>query len=201
MIEQGQPSMRAMHPNEVEPAWEMMLREWDLDPADFKGRAREGRLALQAQKRKLGKERGYRHFDSMFDDELTDYFHHTLFPNVTLTGTSDGLYMYRTEPDPHDPEWCTFDCWYMVHPIEGCDTVETIYGTRPVVEAEHELVVFGEPGSSHHLGDFVDQDLSVAVTQQRGFRSRGYVDAYLSGQESRIRRFHEVLNDYLEGRC
>lgn len=200
MIEQGQPSMRAMHPNEVEPAWEMMLREWGLDPAEFEGRARDGRRALQAQKRKLGKERGYSHFENLFDDELTDYFHHTLFPNVTLTGTSDGLHLYRTEPDPRDPEWCTFDYWYMVHPVEGQDTVETLYGTRPYAEAEHEFAVFGEAGSSHHLGDFLDQDLSVAVTQQRGFRSRAYADAYLSGQEGRIRRFHEVLNDYLDGR-
>lgn len=200
MIEQGQPSMRAMHPNQVEPAWEMMLREWGLDPADFEGRARDGRRALQAQKRKLGKERGCPHFETLLDDELTDYFHHTLFPNVTLTGTSDGLHLYRTEPDPRDPEWCTFDYWYMVHPVAGQDTVETLYGTRPYAEAEHEFAVFGEAGSDHPLGDFLDQDLSVAVTQQRGFRSRAYADAYLSGQEGRIRRFHEVLNDYLDGR-
>ncbi|HLY57903.1 MAG TPA: aromatic ring-hydroxylating dioxygenase subunit alpha, partial [Stellaceae bacterium] len=52
MIEQGQPSMRANHPNEVEPVWEMMLKEWGLDPASFAGRAREGRRALQLQKRR-----------------------------------------------------------------------------------------------------------------------------------------------------
>lgn len=200
MIEQGQPSMRAMHPNEVEPVWEMMLRDWDLDPADFKGRARDGRLAIQAQKRKLGKQRGYHHYDGLLDDELTDYFHHTLFPNVTLTGTPDGLHFFRTEPDPHDPDWCTFDYWYMVRQPEGHGEVQTLYGVRPYEEAEHEFVVFGETASNHHLGDFLDQDLAVAVTQQRGFRSRAYADAYLSGQEGRIRRFHDVLNDYLEGR-
>lgn len=200
MIEQGQPSMRSMHPNEVEPVWEMMLREWDLDPATFKGRARDGRLALQAQKRRLAAERNCHHFDTLLDDELTDYFHHTLFPNVTLTGTPDGLHFFRTEPDRFDPEWCTFDYWYMARPIPGRTEVPTLYGIRPYEEAEHEQVVYGETSSNHHLGDFLDQDLSVAVTQQRGFRSRAYADAYLSGQESRIRRFHEVLNDYLEGR-
>jgi len=200
MIEQGQPSMRAMHPNEVEPVWEMMLRDWDLDPAAFKGRARDGRVAIQAQKRKLGKARGFHHYDKMSDGELTDYFHHTLFPNVTLTGTPDGLHFFRTEPDPNDPDWCTFDYWYLVRQIEGQTEVPTLYGIRPYEEAAHEFVVFGEASSNHHLGDFLDQDLSVAVTQQRGFRSRAYADAYLSGQEGRIRRFHEVLNDFLEGR-
>jgi hypothetical protein len=30
--------------------------------------------------------------------------------------------------------------------------------------------------------------------------SRGYSDAFLTEQETRARFFHEVLNDYLEGR-
>ncbi|HZU63790.1 MAG TPA: aromatic ring-hydroxylating dioxygenase subunit alpha [Novosphingobium sp.] len=201
MIEQGQPSLRATHPNEVEPAWEDMLRAWDLDPADFAGRSRDGRLALQRQKRRLGPARGHAHFASLHDDELTDYFHHTLFPNVTLTATCDGLHLYRTEPDPRDPEWCTFDYWYFVPPVAGRDEVQTIFGARPFAPAAHETFTYGQgAGSAHPLGNFLDQDLAVAVSQQNGFHSRGYQDAYLSDQEDRIRRFHEVLNDYLEGR-
>lgn len=200
MIEQGQPSMRAQHPNEVEPVWEMMLREWGLDPDDFSGRARAGRKALQKAKRHLGKERGFDHFDALYDDELTDYFHHTLFPNVTLTGTSDGVHFFRTEPDPKDPEWCNFDYWYLTPQIRGQKDTPTVYGMRPHEEAEHEIVTYGSSQGGHHLGDFIDQDLSVAVAQQQGFHSRGYADAYLSGQENRVRRFHEVLNDYLEER-
>ncbi len=42
--------------------------------------------------------------------------------------------------------------------------------------------------------------MMLAEGQQRGMHSRGYDDAYLSGQETRVRFFHEVLNDYLEGR-
>lgn len=200
MIEQGQPSMRADFPNMVEPVWEMMLADWGLDPVAFQGRARDGRLALQEAKRRLGAERGHRHFAGMYDDELTDYFHHTLFPNVTITGTPDGVHVFRTEPIADDPEWCTFDYWYLVPRIDGAGEVPTVYGMRPYVEAEHEITTYGEGAGGHHLGDFVDQDLSVAVTQQRGFHSLGYEDPYLSGQESCIRRFHEILNDYLEGR-
>ena len=42
--------------------------------------------------------------------------------------------------------------------------------------------------------------MTLAEGQQRGQRSRGYRDSYLSGQETRVRLFHEVLNDWLEGR-
>ena len=200
MIELGQPSMRAQYPNEVEPAWEDLLRQWDLDPADFAGRSRDGRLALQQQKRKLGPERGYTYFDTLMDDELTDMFHHTLFPNVTLTGTYDGLHFFRTEPDPKDPEWCTFDYWYMVPRIAGKTEVPTIYGMRPYEECEHETTDYASGTAELGIGDFLTQDLDVAVAQQDGFHSIGYEDSYLSGQETRIRRFHEVLNDYIEGR-
>ncbi|HET8612928.1 MAG TPA: aromatic ring-hydroxylating dioxygenase subunit alpha [Sphingomonas sp.] len=200
MIEQGQPSMRADFPNMVEPVWEMMLTDWGLDPKAFEGRAREGRRALQQAKRELGPGRGCAYFDAMLDDELTDYFHHTLFPNVTLTGTPDGVHFFRTEPMPQDPEWCTFDYWYLAPRIAGRNEVATVYGMRPYAEAEHEVSTYGESQGGHHLGDFIDQDLSIAVAQQQGFHSRGYSDAHLSGQESRVRRFHEVLNDYIEGR-
>jgi hypothetical protein len=49
-------------------------------------------------------------------------------------------------------------------------------------------------------GSIVFQDMMLAEGQQRGMRSRGYSDSYLSAQETRVRFFHEILNDYLEGR-
>jgi hypothetical protein len=49
-------------------------------------------------------------------------------------------------------------------------------------------------------GQIVYQDMMLAEGQQAGRNSRGYKDAYLAGQESRVRFFHEILNDYIEGR-
>ena len=200
MIEQGQPSLRADLPNSVEPVWADLLEAWDIDPTQFDGRARDGRVALQAAKRLHGKARGYDYFDTLYDDELTDYFHHTLFPNVTITGFPDGIHVFRTEPDADDPEWCTFDYWCLMPRITGQEEAATLYGMRPYAEAELEFAEYGSNQYGHYLGDFIDQDLSVAVTQQQGLHSRAYQDAYLSNQEGRVRRFHEVLNDYIEGR-
>ena len=201
MIEQGQPSMRAPHPNEVEQPWDMMLAQWGLDPADFAGRSRDGRLALQEQRRNLGPQKGYHHYAKWTDDELTDYFHHTLFPNVTMTGTADGVHFFRTEPHPTDPEKCTFDYWCLVPKIDGAEEVATIVGMRPLREADYEFIPYGSGQPIPDMMEsFLIQDLGVAVGQQNGFHSRGYTDAFLSGQESRVRRFHEVLNDYIEGR-
>jgi len=72
----------------------------------------------------------------------------------------------------------------------------TIAGRRNLEEAIPEDLTYGVDA----VGDFIDEDLSVAVQQQRGLHSRGYRDAHLTEQETRVRRFHEVLNDYLDGR-
>jgi len=200
MIEKLQPSSRYDSSVDVMPLWADILKQWDLDPAEFAGRAQAARLALQQARRKLGPARGAHYMAKLSDDELTDQFHHTCFPNLTLTGTPEGLHVFRTEPDADDPNWSTFDYWYLVPETEGATEVATAYGLRPYAEAEHESEVFGGEGGVIDQGDFLSQDLSLAVTQQQGLRSMGFQQAYLAQQETRVSRFHEVINDYLEGR-
>ena len=200
MIEKLQPSSRYPEKDTVQPLWADVLSEWDIDPDEFDGRAQEARVALQQARRKLGPERGYKYFDQLLDDELTDQLHHTCFPNLTLTATPEGLHVFRTEPHADDPNWSTFDYWYLVPEVEGASEVATLAGMRPYVEAEHEADGFEEYEAAIDQGDFLTQDLALAVTQQRGLRSMAFEDCYLSGQETRVRRFHEVLNDYIEGR-
>ncbi|MCH8140182.1 MAG: hypothetical protein IH908_01160 [Proteobacteria bacterium] len=52
----------------------------------------------------------------------------------------------------------------------------------------------------YDFGLGIDDDVRVFVTEQRGFRSRGFKGVYLSTQESRVRRYHELIDDYVEGR-
>lgn len=200
MIEKLQPSSRYPDAQQMKPLWAQVLAEWGLDPAQFEGRAQEGRIALQQARRKLGPERGYTHFAKLADDELTDQFHHTCFPNLTLTGTPEGLHVFRTEPDMEDPNWSTFDYWYLAPEVAGGADVPTLYGLRPWKEAEHQTGDFAAYSAEIPQGDFLTQDLDVAVTQQQGLHSLGHDDAYLARQENRVRRFHEVINDYIAGR-
>ena len=57
-----------------------------------------------------------------------------------------------------------------------------------------------EYGSDVSIGPGIEDDVRVFVTQQRGFRSRGFKGVYLSNQEKRIRRYHELIDDYIEGK-
>ena len=60
-------------------------------------------------------------------------------------------------------------------------------------DAEHELIDFGDKS----LGVTADQDISITQVQQEGLNSAGFQGFYLSHQERRVQRFHEVLNDYM----
>lgn len=204
-VQPMRPSLRDRLPDGVPHPFDAILRQWDIDPQsypDFETKAMQGWRDLKTQKRRLWQERGYLHYEKMNDEELTDSPHTVLFPNVTISFLPDNIIFFRTEPHPDDPSKCTFDLWSMVFPVEGVDQMEAVmFGPRPVKEAEFEHRSFDQGrGVPEIEGQIVYQDMLLAEGQQAGMRSKGYQDAYLAAQESRVRFFHEVLNDYLEGR-
>lgn len=205
IVQPGRPSLRDRVPEGEPHPYDDILRAWDIDPnayPDYETKAMQGWRDLKAQKRKLWRERGYKHYEHLNDEELTDSPHNVIFPNATLSVLADQWIFFRTEPHPTDPNKCTFDLWCLVFPVEGVKEFECMGGLRPVQETDtQEHYVFdGGRGLAHLSDQIVFQDMMLAEGQQRGLRSRGYTDAYLAGQETRVRYFHEVLNDYIAGR-
>jgi phenylpropionate dioxygenase-like ring-hydroxylating dioxygenase large terminal subunit len=174
-----------------------IARAWGINPADYKGRTNDIRAAVIAAKRKLGAERGYKNYADMTDQQLVDYFHCTLFPNLTITMSPEQCQILRTEPHPTDPEKCVFQHWVLVPPIEGMHEVDTPIGRVPLKMAEHRHSVYGDGRS---LGFVADQDLSIGTSQQQGLNSRGFKGCMLTYQEKRVQRFHELLDDYVHRR-
>ena len=182
------------------------LRKWGIDPDSYESYedfAIQGWKDLKAAKRKLWKEKGYLHYEHLNEEEITDSPHTVMFPNVTISFLPDNLVFFRSEPHPEDPEKCYFDLWCMAFPVEGQKEVESIMaGVRPLREAaecEHRDFDQGR-GIPELAGQIVFQDMELAEGMQAGMHSRGYSDAYLSSQETKVRFFHEVLNDWIEGR-
>ena len=172
------------------------MREWEINPDDYKGRGVETRDAIQNAKRKLGPERGYTHYKNLRNEQLTDAFHYTLFPNFAVSLWADGFHFLRAKPHPTDPEKCVFDnWWYASNPEHETTPVRTTVGVSQRGEfAEQEVFDLGEKS----LGQTIDQDSTVFILQQHGLRSRGFNRAYFAGQEKRIRRFHEMIESYFE---
>jgi phenylpropionate dioxygenase-like ring-hydroxylating dioxygenase large terminal subunit len=205
-IQPMRPSLRDRLPPDTPHFFDDLLRQWGIDPAsypDFETRATQGWLDLKQQKRKLWKERGYLHYEKMDDEQLTDSLHTVIFPNVTISFLPDHVIFYRSEPHPDDPGKCSFDLWSFIFPVEGVSEGEVVmFGRMPYEEADfcdHRSFDRGR-GVPELAGQIVHQDMMLAEGQQRGMHSRGYRDSYLSSQETRVRLFHEVLNDWLTGR-
>jgi phenylpropionate dioxygenase-like ring-hydroxylating dioxygenase large terminal subunit len=204
IVQPGRPSLRDRLPEGEPHPFDDILRAWDIDPdqyPDFDTKVMKGWEDLQKAKKEKWREKGYLHYEHMTPTELTDSPHNVVFPNVTLSFLPDDVILFRTEPHPDDPNKCYFDLWHMVFPVEGVTEAQTMAGPQPVEEAERVHRVFDQGrGVPEMHGQIVFQDMMLAEGQQRGWRSQGYEDAYLAGQETRVRRWHEVLNDYLEGR-
>jgi hypothetical protein len=103
----------------------------------------------------------------------------------------------RTEPHPTDPEKCVFQHWCLYPPVDGMKEVETPIGPVPL---KHDAIVrHSVVGDGTSVGFVADQDISIGTTQQQGLNSRGFKGCILTNQEKRIQRFHELLNDYVNG--
>ena len=204
-VQPMRPSLSDRLPDGVPHPFDHILRQWDIDPdsyPDYETKAMQGWLDLKAAKRRLWRERGYLHYEHMDDEQITDSPHTVIFPNVTISFLPDNILFFRTEPHADDPGKCTFDLWCMAFPVAGQTQVESIMaGPQPFSEADMLWRDFDNGrGVPEIEGQIVYQDMMLAEGMQRGMHSRGYGDAYLSAQETRVRYFHEVLNDYLAGR-
>lgn len=171
------------------------MKFWGLDPDEFRGRIEDVRAALQKQKRKLGKEKGY-DFSRYDDVMLTDNWHYTMFPNLSFSMKPDGNIVLRVRPHESDPEKCYFDMWYMNLFPEG----ETKYYSPTMRDwvsmdtpAPHRFADGGHPD----LGPTINQDVALWSDQQKALHSRGYRRECLAGQESRVRFFHENLDRWM----
>lgn len=185
------------HTSEVSAPLDEIARAWDIDPAAYDGHTGDLRQAIIEAKRKLGPARGYTNYDDMTDQQLVDYFHCTLFPNLTLTMSPEQCQILRTEPHPTDPEKCVFQHWCLYPPVEGMKEVVTPIGNLPL---RHDAVArHSAYGDGVSLGYVADQDLSIGTSQQQGLNSRGFKGCILPRQEKRVQRFHELLNDMVLG--
>jgi phenylpropionate dioxygenase-like ring-hydroxylating dioxygenase large terminal subunit len=204
IIQMGRPSLRDRLPEGVPHPFDDQLRAWDIDPesyATFEEKVMQGWQDLKEAKRRLGPERGYDHFPRLTDEEMTESPFGVVFPNIAFGANAEGMGFFRWEPHPDDPEKCYFDLWEFAYPAQNSYRGRLTQTTLEMKEAELDFRVYTGPEAVADLSDrVVFQDWGLSPGQQAGWRSRGYQEPYLAAQETRVRRFHEVLHDYLEGR-
>lgn len=176
-----------------------LLNEAGINPVGFKGDARHVRRAIQAAKRKEDNPFGF-DFSGFTDNQLTDDWNPSLFPNVTMNMHPEGILLQRFRPHPTNPERGFQDVIVL--------SAKLADGLRPpaYMGVESDVDVSGRvrpeikrtTDAAPNAGEVVEQDIANMVTLQRGMNSRGLAGTIVfSEQERRIQQFLAELDLYL----
>jgi phenylpropionate dioxygenase-like ring-hydroxylating dioxygenase large terminal subunit len=153
-----------------------------LNAADYEGRPRALRLAIQAAKR-AKQEEGVYPYRELSDDQLSDDYHYMIFPNVTMNIYGETMLLFVSRPHPGDPNRMLFDLMNFAHLAPG----------QPWQLPEHQSFMHGQIS----LGLVLDQDAHNLPRVQEGMNSAAFEGLVLGTQELRIRHFHATLMDYV----
>ena len=131
LIAFGVLSPRVVSPSEIPPPIKVVMRDAGMDPASYEGSIYDVREAIQKHKRKNGAKQG-KDYSALNDDQLTDDYHYTIFPNITMNVHADDMMMFRQRPHPDDPNKMFFDYYMFELPDDEFDEEEY---RRPKMEA------------------------------------------------------------------
>lgn len=173
--------------------------EVGIDPNRFDGTKADVRKAVQGAKRARAKRLGV-DYSEFIDNQLTDDWNYTIFPNIQMGMHPEGVSMLYFRPHAHDPRKFIFDVIVMMHPQDNPEILPPAYMGLPAgwdisgrKKAEIQHINWHEGG----LGEVFDQDSGLFVEVQRGIESLAFKGALLSEQEQRIGHFHAELDRYL----
>lgn len=133
---------------------------------------------------------------SNYSTALTlDSIEYFLFPNFFIFPGLTLPMAYRFRPDPTDPDFCTFDLYFLRprHPEhEPPPPPEpTILGVEDSYTQEEKL---------GRLGQVYDEDTDNLAAQTRGFKACAKGGQTLGNyQEVRLRHLHKRVEDYVKG--
>jgi phenylpropionate dioxygenase-like ring-hydroxylating dioxygenase large terminal subunit len=194
-------SHRVKDQETVDDYLKFMLVEGGIDPASFKGSAREVREAIQKSKRERAKRVGLAHYDKFTDGQLTDSWATGLFPNVQMGMHPEGVFIMRFLPHATDPERFTYETIIMYRHVPDPNyTVPAWMGLPKGIDttgATRPNTIHVPLGTKPDLGEVLDQDADLLPVQQKGIKSRGFRGPLWSEQEQRVRHFHRELDRYL----
>jgi len=185
LIPFGMVSPRVRKPPTIPDPIKVIMKTAGMDPADYDEPLENIRRDVQRHKRKHGATQG-KDYSRLNDDQLTDDYHYLIFPNITLNVHADDLMLFRQRPHPTDPNRMFYDVW----------TFELVpEGQEPPRRPRHQHFQYGDKS----IGLVLDQDAQNLPGVQAGMQSVGFEGLWLGNQELRIRHFHKVLDDYING--
>ena len=172
------PAVPGQAPTARSPRCEQEFKFWEFDAEPYRDDLPGLRVALQQRKRELGASKGY-DFSRYSDEQLTDHYHYTVFPNVSFCDEARRLHLPHGPPAPDgDPSMCEFDMWYLTKFPQGV-TEYFSNSMRDWVSVDHQVEHQRGKVGEVSCGPGIDQDVAIWSTQQAGLTSRGFRGEYL----------------------
>ena len=201
-------------PEEVPPTQWAQLETLGMNRNDYKGRVLDVRRDVQIRKREIGPSLGY-NYELLSDEQLSDIVQYNIFPNAVLVLQPEEFWILRSRPRAGDPNKCYWDKFALrmfpdveiqknakieFPPLQNranvsFDLDQNSDGSmRPEHdEFDQEAVIAGEKTMTITL----DQDIHLIRDVQRGMHSRGFDEAWLCDDESRIQHYHNRIDDFM----
>ncbi|MEZ5498769.1 MAG: aromatic ring-hydroxylating dioxygenase subunit alpha [Steroidobacteraceae bacterium] len=191
LIPFGLLSPRVRVPPTIPDPIKVLMKAANMDPAEYEGRIADIRQDVQRHMRAGAASKG-KDYSQLNDDQLTDDYHYMIFPNLSLNVHADDFWVFRQRPHASDPDKMYYDIWTfeIEQNLSELDDPDEI---RPRVRHQH----FRHGDKS--IGLVLDQDAENLPGVQLGMHSRGFKGLWIGRQETRIRHFHKVIDDYIYG--
>ena len=110
LIPFGTVSPRVRKPPGIPESIKAIMKAAGMDPVDYDQPVANIRRDVQRQKRAVGPAQG-RDYSELNDDQLTDDYHYTIFPNLSLNLHADDFWVFRQRPHASDPNKMYYDIW------------------------------------------------------------------------------------------
>lgn len=191
-------------PDEVPPTQWAQMKALGMNKDDYTGRVLDVRREVQVRKREMASELGY-NYDQLSDEQLSDIVQYNIFPNAVLVLQPEEFWILRSRPHATDPNKCYWDklALRMFPDPEIQQTATNISFNldqtsngedRPEHdEFDQEAIIAGEKSMTITL----DQDIHLIRDVQKGMHSRGFNEAWLCDDESRVAHFHAWIDRYM----
>lgn len=206
IIPQGFVTSRHEDRETVNDFLKMFVQIYGGDPADFDHlKGYEYKAALIATKRAWGKKHGHDFFDNLTDDQISDDWNYSPFPNMTINVFSDTVLLQIFRPHPTDPRQSLYNAITLCLPVS--DDVTPVldlnaYGPDtfgPAGWKGDERPARFEPATIEEMGFLLAQDARRVPEVQKGIESDAFVGSRLSESEIRARHYLAEI-DRLIGR-
>jgi phenylpropionate dioxygenase-like ring-hydroxylating dioxygenase large terminal subunit len=187
LVPQSIQSPRALGREKLHHYTAMQLKQLGVDLSEYEKKPREARRALHRAKRAV-QDKIHFPYATLNDEQLTDDYHYTIFPNSQFNTYAEGAMVFVSRPHETDPNKMYWDLQFYTHAAPG----------EPGKDAEHRYITneqldMGDP----FLNEVLLQDAFNLPHVQAGMRSDAYDVLRIGEQECRIAFFHQVLMRYV----